>query len=65
MREPSEVDLVVRDRQRSQDLLMFYDEFAELQSSCAFFCDAVAALLKWRWRLMTIRLRAFGLIAIA
>lgn len=40
-REPT-----VLDRQRSQELLMFYDDFTDLQDSCAFFCDAVTCLLE-------------------
>lgn len=46
MHEPSQIDPRLRDRQRAQELLMFYDEFAEFQSSCAFFCDAVTGILQ-------------------
>lgn len=35
----------IRKRQRSRRLLSFYDDFAEFQSSCAFFCDAVIGIL--------------------
>jgi hypothetical protein len=28
-----------------QDLLEYYDELADFHDSCAFFCDALAALL--------------------
>lgn len=40
---PNETTLL--DRQRSQELLMFYDDFVDLQDNCAFFCDAVTCLL--------------------
>lgn len=45
MRELPPNEPTVLDRQRSQELLMFYDDFMDLQDSCAFFCDAVICLL--------------------
>lgn len=46
MRELSLEDPTILNRQRSQELLMFYDDFLDLQDSCSFFCDAVMCLLE-------------------
>lgn len=46
MNNISPPESTLRERQRSRNLLMFYDDFVEFQCSCAFLCDAVTAMLQ-------------------
>lgn len=45
MSDISPAKSTLRKRQRSRSLLSFYDDYAEFQSRCAFFCDAVIGIL--------------------
>lgn len=45
MSDISPIESTVQERQRSRALLSLYDDFADFQSSCAFFCDAVIGIL--------------------
>ena len=46
MNDEVTADLLHQTRALSADLLHLYEEFVEFQDSCAFFCDAMTAMLK-------------------
>lgn len=46
MNDISPPEPTLRERQRSRNLIMFYDDFVEFHCSCAFLCDAVTGMLQ-------------------
>lgn len=46
MNDISPPEATLRERQRSRNFLVLYDDFVEFQCSCAFLCDAVTGMLQ-------------------